>query len=168
MYYWPSGSSAGCHSGGNPAAVATTVGGAHAAAHGLFGGGSSHRRRGVRRRRRQQPPTRGSNLLLDDDDDNDVCRIIRHINENNTPPRSDWLIKIEFSEKHTKFEKIFPMASTNQLIYLVNAKTMRKIFSNRMCFSESPNFTCWTVKKYFDTGEKYSKLEKYFVEELIV
>ena len=40
-------------------------------------------------RRRQQPRMRGSNLLLDDDDDNDVCRIIRHINENNTPPRSD-------------------------------------------------------------------------------
>ena len=43
-----------------------------------------------RRRRQQQPPMRGSNLLLDDDD-NDVCRIIRHINEN-TPPRSDSLI----------------------------------------------------------------------------
>ena len=32
------------------------------------------------------------------------------------------------SEKHTKFEKIFLMVLTNQLIYLVNVKTMRKIF----------------------------------------
>ena len=36
--------------------------------------------------------------------------------------------------------KIFLMVLTNQLIYLVNAKTMRKIFSNYVCFSKSPNF----------------------------
>ena len=30
---------------------------------------------------------------------------------------------------------------TNQLIYLVNLKTMGKIFSNYVCFSKSPNFT---------------------------
>ena len=35
-------------------------------------------------------------------------------------------IKFGLSEKHTKFEKIFLMVLTNQLIYLV--KTMRKIF----------------------------------------
>ena len=34
------------------------------------------------------------------------------------------------SEKHSKFEKMFLMVLTNQLIYLVNVKTMRKIFSN--------------------------------------
>ena len=32
------------------------------------------------------------------------------------------------------------MVLTNQLIYLVNVKAMRKIFSNYVCFSESPNF----------------------------
>ena len=50
-------------------------------------------------------------------------------------------IKFGLSEKHTKFEKIFLMVLTNQLIYLVNVKTMRKIFSNYVCFLESPNFT---------------------------
>ena len=49
-------------------------------------------------------------------------------------------LKFGLSEKHTKFEKIFLMVLTNQLIYLVNVKTMRKIFSNYVCFSESPNF----------------------------
>ena len=44
-------------------------------------------------------------------------------------------LKFGLSEKHTKFEKkIFFMVLTNQLIYLVNVKTMRKIFS------KSPNF----------------------------
>ena len=49
-------------------------------------------------------------------------------------------LKFGLSEKHTKFEKIFLMVLTNQLIYLVNVKTMRKIFSNYVCFSKSPNF----------------------------
>ena len=49
-------------------------------------------------------------------------------------------IKFGLSEKHTKFEKIFLMVLTNQLIYLVNVKPMRKIFSNYVCFSEGPNF----------------------------
>ena len=53
--------------------------------------GDQQRRTGGAAYRPHQPPMRGSNLLLDDDDDNDVCRIIRHINENNTPPRSDQL-----------------------------------------------------------------------------
>ena len=36
------------------------------------------------------------------------------------------------------------MVLTNQLIYLVNVKTMRKIFfSNYVCFSKSPNFKMW-------------------------
>jgi hypothetical protein len=38
------------------------------------------------------------------------------------------LLKFGVSEKHTKLEKIFLMVLTNQLIYLVNVKTMRKIF----------------------------------------
>ena len=42
------------------------------------------------------------------------------------------------SGKHTKFEKNLPHGFD---IYLVNVKTMRKIFSNFVCFSESPNFT---------------------------
>ena len=37
-------------------------------------------------------------------------------------------LKFELSEKHTKFEKIFLMVLTNQLIYLVNVKNMRQIF----------------------------------------
>ena len=51
------------------------------------------------------------------------------------------VLKFGLSEKHTKFKKIFLMVLTNQLIYLVNGKTMRKIFSNYVCFSKSPNFT---------------------------
>ena len=51
------------------------------------------------------------------------------------------LVKFGLSEKHTKFEKIFLIVLTNQLIYLVNVKTMRKIFSNYVCFSKSPNFS---------------------------
>ena len=50
------------------------------------------------------------------------------------------LVKFGLSEKHTKFEKIFLMVLTNQLITSVNVKTMRKIFSNYVCFSKSPNF----------------------------
>ena len=49
-------------------------------------------------------------------------------------------VKFGLSEKHTKFEKIFLMVLTNQLIHLVSVKTMRKIFSNYVCFSKSPNF----------------------------
>ena len=41
-------------------------------------------------------------------------------------------VKFGLSEKHTKFEKIFLVVLTNQLIYIVNVKTM--------CFSNSPNF----------------------------
>ena len=40
----------------------------------------------------------------------------------------DTVLKFGLSEKHTKFEKIFLMVLANQLIYLVNVKTMRKIF----------------------------------------
>ena len=50
-------------------------------------------------------------------------------------------IRFGLSEKHTKFEKIFLVVLTNQLIYLVNVKTRRKIFSNYVCFSKSPSFT---------------------------
>ena len=51
------------------------------------------------------------------------------------------LLKFGLSEKHTKFEKkIFLRVLTVQLIYLVNVKTMRKIFSNYVCFSKSQNF----------------------------
>ena len=49
-------------------------------------------------------------------------------------------LKFGLSEKHSRFEKIFLMVLTNQLIYLVNVKTTRKIFSNYVCFSKSPNF----------------------------
>ena len=49
-------------------------------------------------------------------------------------------LKFGLSEKHTKFEKIFIMVLTNQLIYLVKVKTMKNIFSNSVCFSKSLNF----------------------------
>ena len=41
---------------------------------------------------------------------------------------ADSLVKFGLSEKHTKFEKNFLMVLTNRLIYLVNLKTMRRIF----------------------------------------
>jgi hypothetical protein len=50
---------------------------------------------------------------------------------------NEWVLKFGLSEKHTKFEKIFLVVLTNQLIYLVNVKTIRKIFSNYVCFSKS-------------------------------
>ena len=50
-------------------------------------------------------------------------------------------VKLGLSEKDTKFEKIFIVVLTNQLIYLVQVNTMRKIFSNYVRFSKSPNFT---------------------------
>ena len=50
------------------------------------------------------------------------------------------IVKFGLSEKHTKFEKIFIMLLTNQLIYLVNIKTTRQIFSNYVWFSKSLNF----------------------------
>ena len=50
------------------------------------------------------------------------------------------MLKFGLSEKHTKFEKICLMVLTNQLIYLVNVKTIGQIFSNYACFSKSSNF----------------------------
>ena len=44
------------------------------------------------------------------------------------------MLKFGLSEKHTKIEKNFLMVLTNQLIYLVNIKTIKKIFSNYVCF----------------------------------
>ena len=55
-------------------------------------------------------------------------------------------LKFELSEKRTKFEKIFLMVLTDELIYLVKVKTTRKIFSNYVCFSKSPNFKYNTPK----------------------
>ena len=59
-------------------------------------------------------------------------------------------LKFGLSKKHTKFEKIFLMVLTNQPIYLVNVKTMRKIFSNYVSFSKSLNF-----KKLFQSIQFY-------------
>ena len=58
------------------------------------------------------------------------------------------LIKFGLSEKHTKFEKIFLMVLTNQLIYLENVKTMRKIFSDHVYFSKSLNFTIQSILNF--------------------
>ena len=47
------------------------------------------------------------------------------------------LIKFELSKKHTKSEKIFLMNLTNQLINLINVKTMRNVrFSKKSTFKE--------------------------------
>ena len=69
--------------------------------------------------------------------------IIKFMKSNNQLQISQYCSGVKFglSEKHTKFEKIFLMVLTNQLIYLVNVKTMRKIFSNYVCFSENPNYS---------------------------
>ena len=76
--------------------------------------------------------------------------------------------------KHTKFEKIFLMALTNQLIYLENVKTTRKIFSNYVCFSKSANFKAnalvsaqrhqaWTVQwTVSEATRKISKCSKLY------
>ena len=51
-----------------------------------------------------------------------------------------FLFKVRtFWETH----KIWKKYLTNQLIYSVNVKTMRKILSNYVCFSKSPNFKCY-------------------------
>ena len=60
------------------------------------------------------------------------------------------LLKFWLSEKHKKLKKIFLMVLTNQLIYLVNVKTMRKIFSNYVCFSKSLNFTRFKMRSMGD------------------
>ena len=45
-------------------------------------------------------------------------------------------VKFGLSEKHRKFERIFIMVLTNQPIYLVNVKTIRKIFFLIVCASQ--------------------------------
>ena len=56
-----------------------------------------------------------------------------------------WLLKFGLSEKYTKFKKISLMVLTNQQIYLVKVKTMRKTFSNYVCFSKCLNFIRNTI-----------------------
>ena len=55
-------------------------------------------------------------------------------------PVNSKMIKFGLSEKHTKFDNIFLMVLTNQLIYLVNVKTIRKILSIFVAFLESMDF----------------------------
>ena len=40
-------------------------------------------------------------------------------------------------------------------IYLVDVKTMRKIFSNFVSFSESPNFDKANMKLFLETGFEF-------------
>ena len=50
-------------------------------------------------------------------------------------------LKFGLSEKHTKFDKIFLMVLTNQLIYLAgNVKTIRKILSIFVAFLDNMHF----------------------------
>ena len=46
------------------------------------------------------------------------------------------LVKLGLSEKRTKSEKIFLVVLTNQLIYLVNVKTIRQIFQIMCAFQK--------------------------------
>ena len=78
-------------------------------------------------------------------------------------------LKFGLSKKHTKFEKMFLMILTKQLIYLVNVKTMRKIFLNYVCFSESPNFNgkfpriCPPKPKILDFNDRLFSLDTYSI-----
>ena len=54
------------------------------------------------------------------------------------------------------------MVLTNQLIYLVNVKTMRKIFSNYVCFSKSPKFN--RARKIH--GQKFPSITKIHISSL--
>ena len=57
-------------------------------------------------------------------------------------PRSPASVNLGLSEKHIKFEKNLPHSFDKSAdVLLVNIKTMKKIFSNYMRFSESPIFT---------------------------
>ena len=56
---------------------------------------------------------------------------------------TQYMKKFRLSEKHTKFEK--KMVLINQLIYLVNVKNMRKLFSNSLSFSKSLNFKLYNI-----------------------
>ena len=61
------------------------------------------------------------------------------------------LIKVRtFWETHKIWKKSSSRVLTNQLIYV---KTMRKIFSNYVCFSKSPNFHC-SIRFFWWNGEK--------------
>ena len=52
-------------------------------------------------------------------------------------------------------------------IYLVNVQTMRKIFSNFMCFSESPNFNCSICSSFTLLDEKklWKMIRKYIFKK---
>ena len=58
-------------------------------------------------------------------------------------------IKFRLSEKHTKLKKKSSLWFGHLLI--VNVQTMRKIFSNYVCFSKSPNFNMPTYYDNFST-----------------
>ena len=60
-------------------------------------------------------------------------------------------VKLGLSEKHTKFEKIFLMVLTNQLIYLVKTKTMRNFFSNYLCSSNKIHLSFYCTWYGWDT-----------------
>ena len=77
--------------------------------------------------------------------------------------RRQLLVKFGLSE-HSKFDKIFPLVLTNQLIYYVNVKTTRKIFSKFVCFSESPNFICvkWRNVLDIESGSNITLIYMFF------
>ena len=56
-------------------------------------------------------------------------------------PNFFFMLRVDFLRNTQNLKKVFLIALTNQLIYLVNIKTMRKIFSNYVCFSKNLNFT---------------------------
>ena len=66
--------------------------------------------------------------------------------------------------------KIFRNLSHALYIYLVNVQTMRKIFSDFVCFSESPNFKRHFDKSNFEEAlwKFLKKLDEIFSKRIIV
>ena len=76
-------------------------------------------------------------------------------------------LKFRLSEKRTKLEKIFLMILTNQLIYLVNVKTMRKIFQI-MCASQKVlTLMCTHDRFSFDLVHYYCKRKEHHLSQYL-
>ena len=60
------------------------------------------------------------------------------------------------------------MVLTNQLIYLVNVKSMRKIFTNFVCFSKSPNLTYQTwLWNFTNSGEELWAAQRVIFQKMV-
>ena len=76
-------------------------------------------------------------------------------------------LKFRLSEKRIKLEKIFLMILTNQLIYLVNVITMRKIFQI-MCASQKVlTLMCTHDRFSFDLVHYYCKRKEHHLSQYL-